>query len=392
MTSLKLISDVSTQLLATELRREFEVVEPSGAGGYVKELLEPSDPKCDFTVLVLDGEPEVAIPPRVITVKAPSGDGWRDERMAKLAFSPWSLKALRYLAAKIRGAVSAKKVLALDCDNTLWRGIAAEDGCDKVEPCLELQRLALKLKSEGALLIAVSRNNEDDLAGVWARGDMEIKADDFILKYVNWDEKSRNLELAAAKLDLGLESFVFVDDRATERAKVESAHPEVAVFTPDELEAIGRSFTPGGCDRTGLYRAQFARYGEYLETLGIVTDIHDIRPDEYARVAELSQRANQFNLTTRRRTVDEVARLAADPGTVFKTLHTRDRHGDLGLVAYAVAKEGRICDFVLSCRAMHRNHERELWEAMGRLPLEFRDTGRNAPARKFFEEVANGYK
>ncbi len=388
MTRLKLLSDVSTQLLATELRREFEVVEAPGVGGYVKELLEPSIAGCDFTVLALYGESEIEPPPGTIVVKTPPGAEYRDGRMMHLAFSPWSLAGLRYLAARIRGAVSVKKVLALDYDNTLWRGIVGEDGANGVVPETGLQSLAKELEEGGVLLVGLSRNNPADVAPVWKRQNMVLKEEDFILQYVDWEEKSGNLELAAAKLNLGLESFVFVDDRAVERAKMSAAHPEVAVFSPDEPDAIRGAFRADGVSRTASYRAQFARYGEYLETLGIETEIHDIRADEYGRVAELSQRANQFNFTTRRWTVEDVMKIAADPDTVFKTLRTRDRHGDLGLVGFAVASGGRITDFVLSCRAMNRGHERELFEAMGALPLDFVPTPRNAPARRFFEEVS----
>ncbi len=388
MTRIKLLSDVSTQLLATELKREFEVVEAPGAGGYVKELLEPSISGCDFTVLALYGESAVEPPPGTIVVSAPSGAKFRDERMMQLAFSPWSLAGLKYLAARIRGAVAVKKVLALDYDNTLWRGIAGEDGADAVVPETGLQSLAKELEAGGVLLVGLSRNNAGDVAPVWRRPDMVLKEDDFILQYVDWEEKSRNLERAAAKLNLGTESFVFVDDRAVERAKMLDAHPEVAVFSPDGLSAIRGAFRADGASRTASYRAQFSRYGEYLETLGIETEIHDIREDEFARVAELSQRANQFNFTTRRWTAEEVRKIAATPGTVFKTLRSRDRHGDLGLVGYAVASGGRITDFVLSCRAMNRGHERELFEAMGALPMDFVATPRNAPAQKFFEEIS----
>ena len=380
MTRIKLLSDVSTQLLATELKLEFEVVEAPGAGGYVKELLEPSISGCDFTVLALYGESAVEPPPGTIVVKTPPDAKFRDERMMQLAFSPWSLAGLKYLAARIRGAVAVKKVLALDYDNTLWRGIAGEDGADAVVPETLLQSLAKELEAGGVLLVGLSRNNAGDVAPVWRRPDMVLKEDDFILQYVDWEEKSRNLERAAAKLNLGTESFVFVDDRAVERAKMLDAHPEVAVFSPDGLSAIRGAFRADGASRTASYRAQFSRYGEYLETLGIETEIHDIREDEFARVAELSQRANQFNFTTRRWTAEEVRKIAATPGTVFKTLRSRDRHGDLGLVGYAVASGGRITDFVLSCRAMNRGHERELFEAMGALPMDFVATPRNTSA------------
>ena len=391
MIKLKLLSDATTALLARMLKDEFDVTEAEGFGAYAQELLEPKLPECDYTVLVLKDEPRIPVPVTVPIVRAPDEAKYWDEKSEALSGSPWSLEGLEFLVDEIRRALTPKKVLALDFDNTLWRGIVGEVGADNVSPNLPLQELALELKAQGVLLVGISKNNPEDVAGVWHRADMRLKAEDFVAVRVNWEAQSVNAEDLAEALNLGLESFVFADDRAIERERMKMAHPEMTVLDPGDLEAIRRAFAchlkPGAQDRTQDYRMQFKRYGEYLESLEIVSDLHLVRPDEYARVAELSQRANQFNLTTRRWSEGDVKELAERPGVDFQVLYTRDKYGDLGLVGYGVAEKGRISDLVLSCRAMGRRHEYELYTALGKLPLDFRATAKNVPAGRFVKEV-----
>jgi FkbH-like protein len=391
MIRLKLLSDVTTALLARMLKGEFEVVETEGFGAYAEEILAPKLPKCDYTILVLKGEARIPIPEDIQIVRVPDGPEYRDEKSEALSGSPWSLKGLEFIVDEIRRAVVPKKVLALDFDNTLWRGIVGEVGVDGIEPNLPLQELALELKAKGVLLVGVSKNNPDDVAGVWQREDMKLKADDLVAARVNWEPKSRNLEAIADELRLGLDSFVFADDRPIERERMREAHPEVTVLDPVDQDSIRRAFVchlaDGAPDRTEDYRLQAKRLGEYRASLEIKTDIHPVRPDEYARVAELSRRANQFNLTTRRWGEADVKAKAETSGVDFKVIYSSDKYGDLGLVGYGVAEAGRITDFVISCRAMGRRHEYELYAALGSLPLDFAKTDRNAPAERFVKEV-----
>ena len=391
MIKLKLLSDVTSALLARMLKDEFDVVEAEGFGAYAEELLASKLPECDYTVLVLKDEARIPVPETVQIVRAPDEARYWDAKSEALSGSPWSLEGLEYLCDEIRRAVIPKKVLALDFDNTLWSGIVGEVGVEGVVPNRPLQELALELKSKGVLLAGVSKNNPEDVAGVWTRDDMRLKADDFVATRVNWEPKSRNLAEIAATLNLGLDSFVFADDRAIERARMREAHPEVTVLDPAELDSIKRAFVchlgQDAKDRTADYQVQAKRLGEYRESLEIIMDIHQIRPDEYARVAELSKRANQFNLTTRRWSEMDVKEKAEKPGVKFKVLYSSDKYGDLGLVGYGVAENGRITDFVISCRAMGRHHEYELHASLGKLPLDFVPTAKNAPAARFVKEV-----
>lgn len=387
MLKLKLLADFGTGLLARLLKDEFEVLETAATGGYVKELLEPELGTGDFTVLVLKDAAKTSIPPEVMVFKVPADFGHGAGKWEELSGCPWDLEGLEAIAEQVRLMVRPKKVLALDFDNTLWHGIVSEG--DEVTENAEVQELALEAKRNGVLLVGLSKNDEEETDKVWGR--MRLKKEDFTATGVNWETKAENLESIMARLRLGMESVVFIDDRAKERMAMRAAHPEVMAFGVEELEEARRvlasHWRKGGGDRTEEYKAQFRRYGEFLEDLRIETDIHDIRPEEYARVAELSQRANRFNMSGRRFSPAEVKAMAEDGETIFKTLSTKDKYGDLGLVGYAAKKGGRITEFTISCRALERNHERELYGAMGRGELEFNDTGKNGAAGKFAKEA-----
>ena len=272
-----------------------------------------------------------------------------------------------------------KKVLCLDYDGVLWQGVIGEDGIAGIVPNVELQRKAKELKAKGMLLVGLSKNNAEDVAAVWSDERMILKAEDFVLQYVNWEPKAENIAAAAKKLNLGLESFVFVDDRAIERERMTAAHPEVEVrenldgFEPEGL--IAR-------DTTALYLQNFRRLETTRPDLKIESEIHDVREDELKRVSELSRKSNQFNLTTRRHFVEDLKAMLAR-GVKIKVLYSRDIYGDLGLVAFAAAENGRITDLVLSCRAMDRGHEDELYRAMGSLPVDLVKTAKNGPAQKW---------
>ena len=154
------------------------------------------------------------------------GDGAYDERMWKLAKMPWSMDALLEIKKLF---TPVKKVLALDLDNTLWKGVVSEDGLDAVVPNESLQREALLLKERGVLLVALSKNDPEDVAPALRDARMLLHEDDFAAMRVNWDAKSLNLSDVARELNLGVDSFVFVDDNPGNRAEMRAALPEVAV-------------------------------------------------------------------------------------------------------------------------------------------------------------------
>ena len=299
--------------------------------------------------------------------------------------------------------LSPKKALAVDFDGVLWDGVIGEDGALALRARTAFQRQLKDLKARGVLLVGLTKNSEADaLAGLRAAGG-ELTADDFVAIAANWEAKAVNLLRIADGLNLSPEAFVFVDDNPVERAEMRALAPSVTVaaFPPCPAAYFPSGvFTAEDAHRTELYReeAERRRFAErtaaadYLEGLEQRLDVHPIRPGEYARVAQLSQKANQYVLKVVRCTESEVRALAEDSERVFLTVRCRDRFGDLGLVGFAAAKAGAVELFTLSCRAGGRRIERALAaelekaaaeKGVGGLSARFVPSARNAPAAAF---------
>lgn len=311
---------------------------------------------------------------------------------------------------------SPKKVVAVDLDGTLWDGVVGEDGVDAIRPRTDFQRQLKELKRRGVLLVALSKNNPEDIGFLFpvanavsprAPEGMVLAETDFAAWRIDWNDKAANLSSVAAELNLGAEAFVFVDDNPAERLTMGRALPDVTVARfPPNLAAYFPDCTVTEEDRvkTEQYRAEAQRRqflgstttdGESLfELLGIRLDIHPMRADEAPRVAQLSQKANQFNVCTNRYTEDVVRRLAAE-GLVV-TVRAADRFGEQGLVSFVVVRGEEIVDWVMSCRVMGRGIEErvarvveKLARARGvrRLDATWRRSGRNAPAADLFDRL-----
>ena len=309
------------------------------------------------------------------------------------------------------GAV--KKAVAVDLDNTLWHGVIGEDGLAGISPNLPFERKLKDLKNRGVLLVALSKNNlEDGLKGL---GCLEaLTKDDFVAWRINWDSKAENLVQVAEELNLGVDAFVFVDDNPAERLEMKAKIPEVTVAAfPPNLDAYfpPHELTEEDRHKTEEYRAEAERKKclagmrdemrevreEVFRELGVEVEIHPLADGEVARVAQLSQKSNQFNVCTNRYAEDEI-RALAKAGLVV-TAHAKDKFGDQGLVAFVVVKDGAIVDWVMSCRVMGRGIEERveaeverLAAARGVTELSARwcDSGRNAPVKELFERF--GFK
>lgn len=297
--------------------------------------------------------------------------------------------------------LSPKKAVAVDFDGVLWSGVVGEDGSFALRPRLDFQRQLKALKQRGVLLVGLTKNSEEDALAGLSRTRGELAAEDFVAIAANWQPKADNLLRIARELNLAPEAFVFVDDNPVERAQMRVMAPEVTVAAfPPRLEAYfpAGATTAEDVRRTELYReeAERRRFAEkvspsdYLAGLEQHVDVHPIRPDECDRVAQLSQKANQYVAAVRRYSADEVRTMAADPTRTFLTAHCRDRFGDLGLVGFASAKDGVVDAFTLSCRAAGREVERvlaaelrRLAAGQGTLVLDYRPSARNAPAAAF---------
>ena len=316
------------------------------------------------------------------------------------------------------GAV--KKVVAVDLDNTLWDGVVGEDGVDGIRPKVEFQRELKALKERGVLLVALSKNNLGDVE--WMLGDeditqrrrgaegMVLTREDFVSWRINWKQKAENLLEVARELNLGADAFVFVDDNPAERLEMAARLPDVTVANfPPKLEAYfpKRELTDEDRHKTEEYRAEAKRRShlagirdqgsgisveEIWQALGIELDVHVMTDGEVARVAQLSQKANQFDVCTNRYSVAEIREMGRTELVV--TAHAKDRFGDQGLIAFVVVKGSEILDWVMSCRVMGRGIEEKVEAEVERLTVArgvrelsatWRDSGKNAPVKELFE-------
>ena len=447
---LALLSNVTVEILAGMLKTEHSIWMPSGFGAWIQTALAPPEElrefNPEFVFLLLDrSHAEVnaeqvrcvqdglraAFPQAAVVEIDPDDladetghDRFYDEKMWKLASMPWSLTGLHAIADEIYRLVAMartgrKKALALDLDNTLWSGAIGEDGVAGIVPYGDFQREIKRLKETGVLLVALSKNNVADVEPVWSDFRMVLKKDDFVAFRIGWDDKCANLRKVAQELNLGTDSFVFVDDNPAERAQMAAFCPEVIVpdfpedsaSLPEFMRRIGRLYFPvlhlTEEDRlkTAQYQAEAARrtfaeglsVDEYLKGLELWTDVHEMREDEIPRVAQLSQKTNQFNVCTNRYTVEDIRRFAGDGAYHLVTAHAGDRFGGQGLVAFVLVRvdgsEAEIVDWVMSCRTMNRTLEyaveNEVEKVLGKegvvsLRATYRPTLKNAPVANLF--------
>ena len=333
-------------------------------------------------------------------------EGFRDGRMLKLAGMPYSLDGIRAIVDEFSFEVlkSPRKVLAVDADNTLWKGILSEDGPDALVPYSEFQEGLKALRDDGVALVLLSKNDPFEL-------------DWFTLCKVNWAPKAGNLVEACRELNLGTDSVVFVDDNPHERAQMAAHLPEVAVAPfPEDMSKPAQFlrrlreyffFDMGKTDEDRLraadYRARaarprnFADSGEYLRDLDLRAEPSLAAEGDLDRLAQMAGKTNQFNATTKRRTREDFAALLADPSKRVYAFRASDRFGKQGLVCYIVADLAgrRITDFVMSCRAMGRTLEFFAYafvcSDLGFEPaIDFAESGKNRPFADFLAKLAKG--
>ena len=305
-------------------------------------------------------------------------------------------------------SLSPKKAVAVDLDGTLWNGVVGEDGAAALVPNAALLAELKALKERGVLLTILSKNNLGDVRPAFEAGLLApLSADDFLFPQIDWEPKAENLARLAKRLNLGTDAFVFVDDSPVERLEMASRLPDVAVASfPPVLSAYFPEVEVTDEDRrkTEEYREEAerrkflseARPADVWDALGCWLDVHRMRPDEAARVAQLSQRANQFSTCTNRYAADDVVALAADAATRVYVVRAGDDFGEMGLVAFVVVRGGEVADFTMSCRAAGRGLEERTWAEVVRdlraggvreLRATWRDSGRNAPVRDLFERL-----
>ena len=357
---------------------------------------------------------------------------WRDEKRWLTSRLPIRAAHLASLSAEwvkyfypIMGRIA--KVLAVDLDNTLWGGVIGEDGMNGIRLSGEfpgaayqsVQRALLDLHRRGILLAVVSKNNPDDaMEAIDQHPGMLVRGRHFAALRINWQDKAQNLREIAAELNLGFDSIAFLDDNPVERQQVREAAPEVIVLEPgDDPMDLARAIRESPAFERLALSEEDRRRGEYyaadrqraeLETasgsredfyrsLAQQADLSPVNPSTLARVAQLTQKTNQFNLTTRRYSEPQIAALAARPECSVFSIRVRDRYCDNGLVGVAITRdEDGVCaidTFLLSCRVIGRTVETALLahlceqaRSRGCRAVEgwFLPTKKNAPAKDFY--------
>lgn len=283
-----------------------------------------------------------------------------------------------------------RKSLVLDLDNTLWGGVVGDDGVDGIEigqethmgqVYSEFQKYLALVKNTGVMLTVCSKNEEENAIAGLKHPEGSLKPEDFIVIKANWDNKDRNIEAIANELNIGLDALVFLDDNPAERAIVSSQLPMVAVpemtAPEDYIRTVDRShffeitsFSGDDLKRNEMYKknaeraamqSQFADYGEYLTSLDMVGVIDDFLPIYLPRITQLTNKSNQFNLTTRRFTTSEMEEVFADESYIRLYGKLTDKFGDNGIVSVVIGKiNGDTLDVILwlmSCRVLKRDME-----------------------------------
>ena len=285
-----------------------------------------------------------------------------------------------------------KKCLVLDCDNTLWGGVIGEDGIAGIKLSrhgypgnvfYDFQKTVLKLHQRGTLICLSSKNNEQDVWDVLDKHpDCLLKREHLAAWRINWNDKATQLREIASDLNIGIDSLVFVDDSPMECGWVQETHPAVVVLqVPEKLYQLPQLLLAHGffdtlsVNREDLQRAQmyqdqvqrkqglekFETMDQYLASLLISISVHRATPSEIPRIAQLSQKTNQFNLTTRRYSEGNIEAMCAAPDCVVLSLSVRDRFGDSGLTGVLIAKRSgqtaNIDSLLLSCRVLGRTIE-----------------------------------
>ena len=303
------------------------------------------------------------------------------------SFNTWFTNQIRSIELK------RKKCLVLDLDNTLWGGVLGEDGVDGIQigntypgnAFLFFQQAILELKKQGVLLTVCSKNNEDDVFDLWNKhSDILLKKKDFVICKINWNDKAANILEISKELNIGIDSIVFVDDNPTERELVKKSLPELTVPDfPLEPYLLAQfyneiltdffsvhSLTEEDLNKSTQYSNNFSRkkfennfndINKFISELEIVLSIEEVNDSNISRFAQMTQKTNQFNLTTKRYTDSDINSFREN--SLIYGLRVKDKFGDNGITALAIISiednNAYIDSFLLSCRILGKRIEYE---------------------------------
>jgi FkbH-like protein len=318
----------------------------------------------------------------------------------KLISTPEGSLAIAKSVAAIIGSIYGRshKCLVLDLDNTVWGGVIGDDGPDNIaigketaqaEAYTAFQEYCLRLRERGVILAVCSKNSEPLAKQGFDHPDSVLRLSDFSCFKANWEPKTENLKSIATELNIGLDSLVFVDDNPAEREFVSSQLPEVTVpnVGDDIVNFIsvleeGRYFETIALSREDLDRArqyetntlrlqeqsQFASYEDYLDSLDMVAEIAPLRPVYFDRVAQLINKTNQFNLTSKRYTFADIEQIASDESYITLYAKLTDKFGDSGLISVIIGRKERrslhVDLWLMSCRVIKRDVELAMLDSL----------------------------
>ena len=343
------------------------------------------------------------------------------------------LDAIPSLANSVANIVKSiygrnKKALVLDLDNTLWGGVVGDDGVDGLaigpevpegQVYAEFQSYCKALKSIGVILAVDSKNEEANALAGLNHPDGVLRPDDFVCIKANWEPKDRNLLAMASELSLGADSFVFADDNPAERAIVAAQVPGAAVPAMDGAENYIKTLDHGGyfevtalskedLKKTELYhqnaerakaQAAFADYGEYLDSLQMTATIQGFVPLYIQRIAQLTNKSNQFNLTTLRCSEEDIRTMAEDADHLCLCGKLVDKFGDNGIVTVVAGQQQgsalHMRLWLMSCRVLKRGMEDAMMDTLMRHAAArgikkvvgyYYPTAKNAMVREFYAQ------
>ena len=325
-------------------------------------------------------------------------ENYLDKRYWYIGRAPFTIEAAKGLTIEQFKIVNSlygktKKCLVVDCDNTLWGGVIGEDGLANIRigksypgnMYLDFQRQILNLYNKGIILAINSKNNESDVLEVLDNHpEMLLKRKHFACIYANWNNKAENIQNISMDLNIGIDSIVFVDDSEFECNFVKETLPRVTVIhLPLEVFNYAETISNCGCFdkiqytdedkiRGDLYRVEverkkfqnsFSDLDAFYKSLEMKIVIKSVDEFSLSRVSQLTQRTNQFNLTTTRYSDDEIRSFMHSDNYDVLLLKLKDKFGDMGIVGvqildYTIPNEARIDTFLLSCRVIGRGVER----------------------------------
>ena len=307
------------------------------------------------------------------------------------------VEEIEYVLLKNNGKL--KKAIIFDCDNTLWGGILGEDGIDNIDMSISsktgkyynmIQRIIVYLSQKGVIIGLCSKNNENDVLEVFkVHKDTYLKEENIVIHKINWSDKASNLLSISEELNIGLDSIIFVDDSSFEINLIRQKLPEITtiqvpanlyLYPTSLLKTIYKYFnldvTDDDLKKTSMYKEQFQRtieknkfnnIDQYLASLEIEITIEKNNINQVERLSQLTQKTNQFNLTTKRYTEVQIQNFILNKQFHVFSLSVRDKFGENGITGLCIINEfedhtGRILSidtFLLSCRIIGRNIEYE---------------------------------